>query len=763
MFARRNAIHVSLIVLVFGMVIILNVLATSHQAAAPWVYIESDHENLGPMHYKNIDPSLFSRDYFFNDNRYFAYYTPSFLGFLALASSLGLDYFQALAALQGPVLLLYLTGAYALFWQISTSRTIALVFALLSINGVRVLTDFWYVTGFVSMLPRTMALPGVVWSAFLLMRFLKPVTRGSLDGSAWWHWIVLGILLGLTANLHPLTGLAFSMIAGITLLASWKRTRKPAFHYLITLIFVTVLTALPIVLNVTGRSSRTVQVTSADFHTFAAGFQGYYNAMLPAPIGHLSNFSNQEQIAIALFWLPLTLIPWWLAKPNQRSVAALVFVIAQLAYVWLLIKNLDESVDYLMIIVVGLFFIWRWWVKDEQQEMIFYEMMAAVTCVSFFLLILLRLIWLNFEIWPLTTVVSGLARGARLHTVPFYLIGARLAVHIATHVKRRDLLWLIFIGILSLLVPLSPWHGFLALLLLFADRISQWRVKTLENFALWAGSVAAVSVYVVYQIVTRHDANLPALIVGIMVAFSTYVLMRLNVDEPKRWVILLIGFAAAIVPLTVFDIVSPLHFTNDSPWYVQALRGAPDFITFLLGSTLALGLWLLFGQPWRPHSASPSTASALFSLLRQPFILTSIALLAIITIQTMGLMTISLRRQPQDMPAIVAAAEWARQNTDENALFFDSFDAGTRFRLWSLRSITHGWKELGLLPFARPIDLAPMIDRHEQIVAASHDPDDVVAAARDLGADYIIRGHNSPLDLPVVYTNDELDIYRLAE
>jgi hypothetical protein len=390
--------------IVLGLVIGLSTIATWHQADSPWRHMETDHQNLGAMHYKNVDPNLFSRDYFFNDNRYFAYYTPSFLAFLALPASLGLDYFHAMAVLQAPLLLLYLTGAYALFWQVSKSHTIALIFALFSIIGVTALTDFWLVSGLVSILPRTMALPGVVWSAFLLMRFLNSETQGWLDGRAWWHWVILGVLLGLTPNLHPLTGLAFSMIAGIVSLARWKRKHKPALYHIMILIAVTVLTALPIVLNVTGRSNRPIEVTSADFQTFAATFEGR-TIMLPAAIGRLSSLSNQEQIATALLWLPFTLIPWLMAKSNQRSIAALVFVIVQLAYVWLLVKNLDEFMDFLIIATALIFFLWRWWVKDEEQEMVYYEMMAAVAGVSFFLLIALRIIWLNSEIWPLTTMV----------------------------------------------------------------------------------------------------------------------------------------------------------------------------------------------------------------------------------------------------------------------------------------------------------------------------------------------------------------------
>jgi hypothetical protein len=110
----------------------------------------------------------------------------------------------------------------------------------------------------------------------------------------------------------------------------------------------------------------------------------------------------------------------------------------------------------------------------------------------------------------------------------------------------------------------------------------------------------------------------------------------------------------------------------------------------------------------------------------------------------------------------VQAARWAQTNTTLEALFFDTAGDGSLFRLWSLRSVTHGWKELGLVGYARPAELADTLERYRRIMAASDAPGDALATASELDADYIIRRADAPLNLPEVYRNDELVIYEFV-
>lgn len=714
------------------------------------------------MYYKLSDPTLFSRDYIFQDDRYFRFYTPSFLALVRIAATFTGDYFHGVALLQAPLLVAYLIAAYALFWQASRSRAIALVFSLLSTVGVSVVIDFWRVNGLGSMLPRTIVLPLVALATLLLTRYLNPTSvEQHFNGEAWWHWLVLGTVIGTAANLHPTTGITLALAAGIVATAARRHNRNPTLPHLLMLITGAFIAAVPIVLNVVSGSN--TELTSADFESFVSAFQARIS-MPPYSDSRLEALTQEWLYLLGFLWLLLTLVLWFLAKLNRRSWAALLFVGVQLTYVWLLVKNPDEYLDALMVIVAGGFFAWRWWAQDEEREMLFYEMIAAIVGVSFVLPLLLRVVWLELEIWSLTTIVAEMSRGARLLTIPFYLIGSRLALHLAQQPKQRDTLWLIFVAVLAILVPLSGWHVVLLLVFIFQARLRSYT-------AIYAGLVTAVSAYIVYQIVTRADATLVAVIAGVYVAAAVFVLSRLRVPQPA--VFILIGAGIAIAGLTALNVVSPINFTNDSPWYTFALRGSPDFVTFLLGSATGLGLWTIFHLTLNPSSLSGERLSGGRSLTRWSvgdrlrrfdlFTWLVVSLVAVMAIQTVGLIRFSLRAaDPGLTPALVQAAQWAEANTAPGALFFDTAGNGSQFRLWSQRSITHGWKELGLVGYARPTDLASMLERYQRIIAASEAPNDVLAMAEELNADYIIRSDVSPLDLPEVYRNDELVIYQVT-
>ncbi len=61
----------------------------------------------------------------------------------------------------------------------------------------------------------------------------------------------------------------------------------------------------------------------------------------------------------------------------------------------------------------------------------------------------------------------------------------------------------------------------------------------------------------------------------------------------------------------------------------------------------------------------------------------------------------------------------ARERNSADALFYDTAGDGSDFRLWSQRSITHRWKEMALVGYSQPLDLAPLVERYKRIVAYS--------------------------------------------
>jgi hypothetical protein len=587
-----------------------------------------------------------------------------------------------------------------------------------------------------------------VAATFLLLRFLNPNSGQNWNGRVWWHWFALGLLIGANTNLHPTTGITFTLTVGLIALAGWRRYRQPSIAYFGSLVIGVIITSAPIIFNVVGKSGQSLALSSEDFHAFAAAFSERV-FMLPNSAHHLLAFSGEQQYLIGYAWLPLTLIPWLLLKTNRRSWTTLFFVAVQLAYSWLLINNIDKLVDVLIVAVAGAFFCWRWWNRDEDQEFVYYEMIAAIVGVSFFAVFFLRTIWETFEVWSLTTIVAELLRGGRLLTLPFYLIGARLAFQTARTTNHGEVRWLVVLAVLSVLIPLSPWHIPLLALLIFHQRFAEWRQRGLVQKTIYTGLITALSIYVVCQVVTRQDPTVVAILAAVVVSLAYYGLSRFRFQALTVHVAIVLGILAALVVFTLLDVVSPTRFLNDSPWYVQTLRGTPDFITFLVGSAVGFGLWLVF----RPY---------LRQRLSDPFLWICASLIAVILVQSVGFFQYTLKPRTVAPPAIVQAGLWAKDNTPVNALFYDTFDTGSSFRTWAQRSVTHGWKETGLVGYSQPLDLEPLMVRYNRILTNSQDAEDVLDLADELGADYIIRDNRSPLDLPVVYSNDELMIYEVS-
>jgi hypothetical protein len=111
-------------------------------------------------------------------------------------------------------------------------------------------------------------------------------------------------------------------------------------------------------------------------------------------------------------------------RANQRSRVTLVFVGIQILFIWLLLDDLNLLTGLLLVVFV----VRQWWIKDEKFEILLAEISAAVIAVSILLSLLLKGLWLELELWQLTTVVAELPRGARLLMVPVCLLMARLGL-----------------------------------------------------------------------------------------------------------------------------------------------------------------------------------------------------------------------------------------------------------------------------------------------------------------------------------------------
>lgn len=420
--------------------------------ASPWSALNMDQMAVAAMYYKREDPTLFSRDYVFHDDRYISHYTPSFHLLMTPLVTITGDYVRGLAALQGPVLALYLAAAYLLFWQVSRSRGIAVICALLS-TMIVVGGDVWGVLGLSAMLPRTLALPPLVLAIYLFIRLLS--VEDPLHQRAW-PWAILGLLLGVVAELHPATGLSSAIAVGITALASWQRLKQPAYMSIVLLVVGTLVSSAPILWNVSSATRVPSGESSPDFESFLTAFRGLFilsDRVFMLPYHNfwtrLAMLPDELQFTFGLLWLPVTLFAWYGMRRNQHSWLAVLFACAQLFYTWLWVKGIHS----IWFIIPVFLFLWRWWEKDEAREMVLFEIMAGIIAASFFLPVVLYAIWVNLEVWSITTVVAELSRGTRTLTLVFFLTIARFGMHSLDLLRRwnqtEPLLCSIWVGVVG--------------------------------------------------------------------------------------------------------------------------------------------------------------------------------------------------------------------------------------------------------------------------------------------------------------------------
>jgi hypothetical protein len=114
----------------------------------------------------------------------------------------------------------------------------------------------------------------------------------------------------------------------------------------------------------------------------------------------------------------------------------------------------------------------------------------------------------------------------------------------------------------------------------------------------------------------------------------------------------------------------------------------------------------------------------------------------------------------EDILNLYAAAEWAKESTAADALFYVD---NNRFRRVSLRSITHSRTDLGLAFHGR-VRFIELYDSYLAFDEAYFDPGRIVDVACARQVDYIVldRRHDFSLDLPLVFQAGPVRVYAVA-
>jgi hypothetical protein len=124
---------------------------------------------------------------------------------------------------------------------------------------------------------------------------------------------------------------------------------------------------------------------------------------------------------------------------------------------------------------------------------------------------------------------------------------------------------------------------------------------------------------------------------------------------------------------------------------------------------------------------------------------------------------------------LALAALWARDNTAADALFYvdapdrpetwrhETYDGPGRFRFFSLRSITHSWKDISLVAYTWPGEALDRLAQYEARRDAAQDPDLFRRTVAELGVTHVLLDVESTHfpDEPVVYSNSGYKIVEL--
>jgi|GEM_PF-4373651 len=495
---RNKHIIVPLVVIFTLFSIVITLFTYRDYTVRPWT-MNSDHIQFGNIIHKNIEPDLFPTDFVFNTTRYTDFYTPTFINLLTTLTRITDDYVLSLALTQLPLIIAYFLAMYFMLWYFTRSHAISIIFTLVSLMGASGFISQWELVGLHWMLPRTYALP-VLIMAYTVFLFLYH--RVDEPRRPYRYWVLLGAMIGLTANFHPTTGMTLAMAMGTIILMQAIKYGHPNFIRLGLVALFTILFALPTVAHVVGNSEigslDTVEEESVSFQEFAEIFEWRIRAYpFERDYGRGWTAESEElQFLIRFPWLPLTLLTWFIGHANQRSWSKLLFYAIQLVYIYLTVDNISE----LLLLALLVYTAYKWWHKQDKALLLLYELCAGILLVTIALPVVFRPIWLHFELYSFTTVVVELARVVKQMHIPLLLMFAMMAFDLWGRWQDlpADRLWARVLFIPALTVPSSLIVAPIGIMLIHIyDRVSQHIQQTYTRYAMVGVATIAITVWLI--------------------------------------------------------------------------------------------------------------------------------------------------------------------------------------------------------------------------------------------------------------------------
>ncbi|GIK43194.1 MAG: hypothetical protein BroJett011_70270 [Chloroflexota bacterium] len=390
---------------------------------------ETDLNLIATMISKDMDLGLYPRDDIFADNTYYRFYTPVYRWLVAQFWQISGSFESGLVYLTCLVLAFYLAGMFFLSRRVIGNTWLALGITVASANYYEAMgEELWGVGGSQFLMSRAVY---TATAPYLFLWFLSFLAQ-----PGWFKGVVLGLAIGLAANLHPISGWQFAiLVIGLTVLVfGLKRAGWGWWGMLLGLMGAISLGALPIAQSVFGKTGRGLPV-EVSFEAFRRViYEKYTIPFRPATVTwDLAGLELNKPVLEALVWiyvgltLLLLIVSLW-AKFRRPAWGRWIWLVAGLvilAYAYLVaLFNLPIFFVLAAGYVIYLFRLRQ--IPEVDGWLIGWLGLTVLT--SFVGYYFLMRAWETFELRSFIAIFTGQIRAARFIYLPLYLLAGRAAL-----------------------------------------------------------------------------------------------------------------------------------------------------------------------------------------------------------------------------------------------------------------------------------------------------------------------------------------------
>jgi hypothetical protein len=421
---------------IFVFVILITVLLahTIHSLRHP-IFKTSDLHLLGVMVAKDMHPDFFVRDYIFADNYYYRFYTPSYRWLMAQLWRLTGNFEAGVVALTPFVLSIYLVGMFWLMRRITGNSWLALGITIVSVSYQHTIgAEFWGVADMSWLVPR------IIFTAFA--PFLMIVLFRLLERPGWLIGGLLGLGIGVAANLHPTSGLELIAVITGLLILSFGLARRTWLALLPLFVGVLVGSA-PIAANFLSNTGRSTG-SGLSFQTFSQVVKLHVSAPFrPAELDWpLLGVTLQRPVLDWLVWAEMSLAILFLVM----YIGGRRFHPTLLRWLWLFGGLAAVGYGYLIAQfnlsfffgIAALYVIYRFWKRQiDRLDSWLMTMLGLISLLSFVGYYLVTWAWETFEVWGLTPLLYEQVRAARFVYLPLYILVGRAGLSLSRELAER--------------------------------------------------------------------------------------------------------------------------------------------------------------------------------------------------------------------------------------------------------------------------------------------------------------------------------------